>query len=634
MSYQLKVLKDHPVGFWPLDELYSSTYSALSYNDSGLLYNQSVFYNSGGQLTEYPSDRSGCGNDGLYKGSFPLNDYIAPLISGGQYGTNITNNGWIEFPINKDYYGSTTSGGFGNKNTSDNDFSLELWIFPKITTTNFTTIFADITNNIGIYWDKGNIVFKIDSYRLDYTVKNYLESIHVVATYSKEQIALYVNGKIVSFQSLSNFKFTNSSLLLQIGPTSNSSDSFIVDAPAVYRYKLSAESIIDHYQFAAPLPPTQISNADEGKFFILSDKNIRKSFSRLYPINKKWNTFYNAELYYDKVSDYISLKSTSTVTAKEVVLYDSFTIPNEIGLVSSKIEWDGTTYWDATYGGLKIETSTDNSTWVQCENGKAIPQYKLSTNSFSSTGEIYLKITLKTTDASKYIPKLYSLNLYFYTNKKVFSENSGDYIEPVQPTSGTIDLTVWDYDLASIGSHVISRNQNNGIRPYAAGFALNTLDNVQSVEMIFNPINTNSENYLIYAGTNHYYYWNASGAITKGSAISAVYVNGIDRTSATNISSFLTAGENYHIVIVFSSTFTTRAWFNVKVSSNSWTNGGSRHLYSYITTYKKAITLAVALDHYNTYIGFPKSSITDQSFSVTENNLYIYNRDWQVIKSI
>ena len=59
MTYQLKVIKDYPIGFWPLDE--SSGTTAL--------------------------DISGCGNTGTYVGGLQSN--ILPLIPGGISGNLI-----------------------------------------------------------------------------------------------------------------------------------------------------------------------------------------------------------------------------------------------------------------------------------------------------------------------------------------------------------------------------------------------------------------------------------------------------------------------------------------------------------------------------------------------------------------
>ena len=61
MTYQLKVIKDYPILFLPLDESSGAT----------------------------ASDISGCGNNATYVGSPASN--ILPIIPGGVSGTKITN---------------------------------------------------------------------------------------------------------------------------------------------------------------------------------------------------------------------------------------------------------------------------------------------------------------------------------------------------------------------------------------------------------------------------------------------------------------------------------------------------------------------------------------------------------------
>ena len=160
---------------------------------------------------------------------------LIPLVPGGTQASKITNSASITLPITYDYYGSTISGGVADENTSDNDFTLEVWIHPRFTTSNKTPILADATNNIGLFWEKGNIVFQLDTERIDYTVPTTGKSFHIVAIYSVSSMILFVDGKQVANKTLSNFKFTNSSFELNIGPTLSSSDSFLVDAPAIYR---------------------------------------------------------------------------------------------------------------------------------------------------------------------------------------------------------------------------------------------------------------------------------------------------------------------------------------------------------------------------------------------------------------
>ena len=128
MSYQLKVIKDAPIGFWPLDET------------SGTI----------------ASDISGCGNNGTYYGSITTS--ILPLISGGLSASKITNIDYVSLPISKDFDGVLANGGMATAYNSDNDFSLEVWFYPKIATDAITPILADLDNEVGIFYENGKSI--------------------------------------------------------------------------------------------------------------------------------------------------------------------------------------------------------------------------------------------------------------------------------------------------------------------------------------------------------------------------------------------------------------------------------------------------------------------------------------------
>lgn len=635
MSYYLKVLKDNPIGFWKLDEQSGST----------------------------AFDSSGCGNNGSYIGQVYYNSL--PMIPGGKNSSKITNSSYINFPITKDYYGSTAKGNFADKYSSDNDFSLEVWTYlnvPEVgnfniydggnvsassqevidggdpATTIFTStidgeqivdteivIFGDSANDIGIFFKEGNVIFKLETELLFYSAKEFLRSMHIVCTYSKTSMSIYINGNLAASKPLTNFLFTNESISLKSGPIGNEQYSILIDAPAVYRYALNSEQIKSHFNSTNTVSPIQIVDPDQGQLFLTDDNNIKKPFIYSYPLNKKWSNFYDENLIYDQLEDYIYILPTEQNQEKIVTIYDQFSLPENLNLISSKIEWYGTQ-------GISIEISVDGINYIECTNGQVLPYHEIGEDRFVESRIVFVKITMYTYDASIFIPKLYNLNFYFYNTKRIYSINGADYIEPIEPQQGSVDLFAWDYDISSVSQNILSRRINNGIRPYAPGFSINTLDNIYSVEMMFTPISSDA-NYLIFAGTNVYFSWNGSGVIAKNN-ISAIYVNGVDRSSATNISSFLTVGEVHHIVLVFSSTVTSKIWFNIKVLNNTWTDSGPRNLYSYISIYKTQLTQTISENHYNLYTSRSLATAEIPSFAVTESSINVYNNDWLVIKSI
>lgn len=581
MSYQLKVIKDYPIGFWLLDESSGTT----------------------------AADSSGCGNNGAYIGSPAAN--MLPLIPGGISGTKITNTAYITLPTSKNFYGSEVSNGLGNKYSSDNDFTFEVWISPSIQSSSETVLFADISNDIGLFWENGDIVFKVsDSEQIRWAVAYNKKAFHLIGIYSVNSISLYIDGVQVANKNIdSNFKFTNSSLNLQVGPTSNLSDYFIVDAPAVYRYGLNSAKIIKHYNDVNYyIRPIHVVNPEEGVLFSCSDITNKISFDYIYGIDAQWDGFIDSNTYYDNRGKYISFIPTDSSQSKSFVINDFLFIPTESGLINSKIEW-------RNEYGITVETSVDGSTYLPCINGESIPQYKKG--AFNTSGLLYIRITMTTTDASKFLPRLSHFSIKFYSQNKIYADNFNSYIESDD-----------QFAIGSLNYSPLLRYYNNGIRPASGyGFDINTELNINTVEMFFTPKTTGANTLFYHPTTSTKYGWNGSGTVSKAS-ISKVYVNGVDKTSQTNISNFLVAGEPHHIVLVFSAPVTGSLQFNYE------TSGGPDNLYNNIAIYNRSLTEEMVDTHFDLYCGRPSSSTTDPVIDMTELAPVYYDNDWVVVQSV
>lgn len=581
MTYQLKVIKDYPIGFWPLDE--TSGTSAV--------------------------DISGCGNNAEYTGSISTN--ILPIIPGGVVGTKITTSNHISVPTSKDFYGASVSNGLGNKYSSDNDFTLEVWFSPKIVSNNITPVFADTTNEIGLYWENGDVIFKVsDSEKIRWAVTYSKKAFHLVGVYSVNSISLYIDGTQVAFKNLdSDFKFTNNSLDLQIGPTLDLNDSFLADAPAVYRYGLNSSAISRHYNDANYyIRPIHVVNPEEGILFSCSDRNKKIDFDYTYGVDVSWENFIDSNTYYDNKGKYISFIPTSTSESKSLVINDFLFIPMGSGLIDSKIEWRNDL-------GIQVETSIDGTNYVACGNGKSIPQYKKG--GFSTSGILYIRITMSTSDSSKFLPRLSYFSVKFYNQSKIYADNSNSYIESDN-----------HFEIGSINYSPLLRHYNNGIRPESGyGFNINTELDINTVEMFFTPKTTGASTLFHDPLLGVEYGWNASGTVSKA-FVSKVYVNGVDKTSQTNISDFLVAGEPHHIILVFTVPVTGVLQFNYKVS------GGPDNLYNNIALYNRALTQSEAYTHFDLYCGRPYQSLVEPSIEMTELDPVYYDNDWIVIKSI
>lgn len=569
------------MGFWPLDESVGTT----------------------------ATDISGCGNNATYVGSPSAN--ILPLVSGGQSGTRITNTAYINVPITKDYYGAEVGAGFGTKYTSDNDFTIEAWIYSSIESTDLVRLFADTTNNIGLFWDNGNIVFKVSSDEWVISPLSYSKkAIYIAGKYTGESIELYIDGVPVESKSLNSFKFTNTTLNLQIGPTTTSGDEFTVDAPAAYRYALSDKTIVRHYVNGnITSPAIQVVYPEEGVLYSGSDANLRPSFDYSYPVNKPWTDWLDDNTYYDLVNREIGFYETETAESKTFIIEDFIAIPSELNLITSKVEWRNNL-------GISVESSIDGITYAPCINGQPLPQY--TKDSFDSSRQLYIRITMSTPDASKYLPKLSFFCIAFYSNKDIYADNYGDKI-----TSST------EYYLGSLNYPILSRNYTNGIRAKdGAGFNINTLSSIKSVEMFFTPL-TLASNTLFYASdpSTTKVAWNGSGAVSKAN-IDKIYVNNIDVTNQTNINSYLVAEEPHHIVIVFADPVTGSLQLNYE------TSGGPSNLYKNIATYEKELTAGIVETHYELYTGRVVSSVTEPVIDLTESDIIAYNNDWIVLQSV
>lgn len=584
MSYYLSVIKDSPSGFWKLDE------------ESGLVAN----------------DSSGCGNNGSYIGL--VDRTRMPIVSGGLRSTVINEFGHLEFQITKDFSGLVGTGGFGTTETSDNDFSLEVWFHPKNISSE-TPVFAD-SNGIGIYWDNGNVVFKIESERLDYTVPDQLRSLHVVGVYSVGNMYLYVDGQLARSKSI-DVNFTNENLTFNCGPA-NSDEYFLVDSPAVYRYSLSAKQIQNHYYDSFTNTESNIVIPDKGELFRFSEKYYEISTKFVYPAQKQWEYFINDNLLYRESSNsiYLSPNSSSGNFVQEIVLNISK------DYVSSQIEWlasNGVSFF--------ISDTGEDGSWVECSNGKALPGFEQGSN-FSSDKVIYLKAEFSSLNSSQFIPELYYLKVYFYSDKKVYSHNGGSIVSVSQPNSGS----VWDINLSNNENFILSRNYHNGIRPNQSAFFVDTLLNVKCLEMIFTPENF-SNGYLFYNKYNEVetsIQLSSTGDIIK-SNISGLYVNGQDISSLNNISEYIDLGEPNYVLIKFLEDVSGQIWINGKQEGGARSGVLLDNMYQNIAIYESA--QVDHQTHYNMYIGKSTGYAQDSAMSVTQDYVKTYSRDRVVVNN-
>lgn len=123
------------------------------------------------------------------------------------------------------------------------------------------------------------------------------------------------------------------------------------------------------------------------------------------------------------------------------------------------------------------------------------------------------------------------------------------------------------------------------------------------------------------------YSWRNSGTISKTN-IGAIYVNGVNKTSQTNISNVFKLGELHHVVIVFSDPISDAIKFNHSLY------GAVPALFQNLALYPTEFDSTKALEHFNLYVGKSPTLITNTLATLTENSVTPYNNDWLVIQNV
>jgi len=580
MSYKSRVLNDFPNSFYLLDEVQSgttntytelmsqyATYQALK--DSGNTYGQI----SGIQIYDY----SGSLNNGT--ASSASSKQIMPLVTGSVRGTEVLSATQITY----------SPKGIATKYYNDDAFSIEAWCaLPGYNVS--TTIVGDTSTNTGLFYQNGNVIFKVGSNQVQATVSN-SEVIYVVGIFQSNIISLYINGVIADALAIDAYKFSNETVTFQSGP---STGRFVVDCVAFYRYVLSPTQMLSHYyEGTQEVDISQIASVDNGYLFSMNTQAIRPKFIYSYPASKTWSEVALGGISISDDNSYIYIPKTTTPATAAFTFTDFFIVPNYLGIDTSQIHWSN------DVSGILVEASIDNIAWRTCKNGSPLPYINKNDNQFSDI--VYLRVTVSSADTSKYLPILKSLEIAFYKGKEFYSDNSG------YSASST-----YDYSLPKVNSKTLSYNKNNGLTMYNGhGFSLNDIPAISCVEVIFTPqYNQN----VLFSGAAKKYEWDNAGAITK-TGIASVYVNGINRTAETNVWNFLVVDVPHHIVINLTTPDT-----NIKFNQNqNDSKSGLGHMYNNVTVYQNNLSANTISNHYLLYTGNTIRQINDTSFSMVES---------------
>lgn len=581
MSYKNIVLNDHPNSFYLLDEVRSgntgaysgvistfATYQALK--DSGLTY---------AGLSGLPVyDYSGNINDGYAVNSSPKE--LMPLISGGIRGTQLLSDTSIHY----------NPQGIATKYYKDNAFTIEAWcILPTIESD--ITIVGDTEIDAGLFYENGNIIFRVGGNEVSYTASK-SESLYVVGSFQSKSIFLYINGDMVDSSVITEYQFSNTTIDFKTGPADG---TFAIDSVGFYKFNLSDKQIKEHYfEGIKEINASQIVHVDNGYMFSMNSQPIKPKFKFSYPESRSWNSVIEEGMPVSDDNSYVYIPKTITSYAASYSFTDSFIVPNYLNITTSQI------YWSNDVKGIKVEVSLDAVTWRECKNGNPLPYYNKNDNQISDL--LYIRVTLSSDDTSKYLPILKNLEILFYSSKNFYSDNSGYYLS-----------SSFDYSLPKSNSRILSYNRNNGLTMYNGhGFSLNNAPSVKAIELIFTP--SSGQNVLV-SGSSKIYEWSANGTISK-TAIASIYVNGINRTSETNIFDFMSIGFPHHVVINF-----TTATTNLKFNQNQTdSKSGVGSMYNNLAIYENNLLPSQILQHYLLYTGNIINLIDDTSMTISEGS--------------
>jgi hypothetical protein len=579
MSYKYTVLQDKPTSFYLLDEVRSG--SAGSYDNIKSTFatyadlrDRGVSYSSLSGLPIY--DYSGNGYDGYAINA--SSSELMPLIAGGIRGTKINTDTILNFNVP----------GIATSYYSDNSFSLECWVSLPEYSSNEITILADATNSVGLFYKNGNLIFKVGTNKVQYKVSN-AESMYVVAQFSTNNMSLHINGNRVNSLNLNQYKFSNSSIIFQSGPSIN---YFIIDCVAFYKFNLTEFQISKHYQMGIKeLNYSQIVHNDGGYLFSMNTSMMKPIFNYSYPKSKSWKNFIDNNIKLSIDEKYLYFDST---LSGSFVFTDSILIPSYTSIKSSQI------YWDSNTDGISIKVSLDGTTWQDCINGSPLPFFNKNDNAYASV--LYLQVAMSSSDTSQYFPVLKSINIDFFSNKNFYCDNFGYYIS-----------SEYDYSLPSSNSRILSYNKNNGLSMYQGhGFQINSDLSTQTIELIFT---SDGGQNVLFSGPSSIYEWDSQGVINKA-GVSSVYVNGINRTNSTNISDFISTGCPHHIIIVLSTPIGSNLKFN---QNQADTKSGGKNLYNNLAIYPTQFTQYTATRHYLLYTDNLTEQVTDSMMAVFES---------------
>jgi len=586
MSYKYTVLKDNPLSFFLLDEVRSGevgVYSNLTtlyatyqdLKDNGISYAAI----SGLPIIDY----SGNGMEGYALNTSDME--VLPIIGAGVRGTEINENTVIQLKAL----------GVATNKKPDSPFSFEIWFSPSPDDMEEYLILGDAANQIGLFYLNENIIFKCSSEEeVNYKVPK-TKAMHVVGVFSKNKISIYVNGILCSEKFIQKgFKFTNESMNLNIGP-SNAGMKFIVDSAAIYDYELDESVVARHYKAGyKETKYSQIVYSHEGVLFSLNSFSVRPDVSYRYPGTRALEDLVSGDAYYNASLNRIEFPVTVLPETKSFSFEDRLYVANPENIVSSRLKYG------QDVENILVEVSIPGQPWLACKNNSPIPYF--NKNQSSGSPILDIRVTMATLDSAFDLPYFEGLDIDLYSDKDSYSDNSGGRI-----------YSDYDYSLGHYNYPVRMQNKYNGLSMYDRhGFSVDLSISPKTIEFFFTPKGTSN---VLFSSSSSEISWSESGAVSM-SGIQALYVNGVERSLETNISTFLLEGVSHHIIIVLESSAQ-----NIKFNQNqSGSEHGYSSTYNNMAFYEKSFTQEDANRNYRLYCSDNSFLVNDPGMSISESS--------------
>lgn len=332
MSYQYRVIRDNPVGFWILD---SSPSMGNDYS--------SGYFSSGTRTTNNATIGAGV-----------VSTDVLPLCTGGTNAARISNGATSKITIANNYE-------MFYKYTEDNDFSAEFWLsfdYPPSSSTvlsigtNITLSFSDCLATLTMTDSSGN------KYYAYLNINNYDSQLHIVINYSDRSLKFLINGesstKILIPYGL--YFADTSAIDFVFGPSSGT-DYFIVDCIAFYSYVLEYDKILAHIAWAVnDNNPKNYTILNSGGYYNGESDDTMLSQTFRFNTNNAWNDGYMTN----------SVSENGSLTVK--------TIPPLVPYNNNQFANPQISYTTSS-GGVGLTTTTNNSALCANFNNYFNPKY-------------------------------------------------------------------------------------------------------------------------------------------------------------------------------------------------------------------------------------------------------------------